>query len=107
MRWRKDGLCAHSRRSTKRYQETAQGIVERFLQLALQPGSVIELKPKGINEAIAAFAGATVLGRRPLFVGDDLTDESGFAVVNRLGGVSVKWRALRRSVANVGQCMSG
>ncbi|KAF1368505.1 trehalose-phosphatase [Yokenella regensburgei] len=72
----------------------AQGIVERFPQLALQPGKcVIELKPKGINkgEAIAAFMQEPPFsGRRPLFVGDDLTDESGFAVVNRLGGVSVK-----------------
>jgi trehalose 6-phosphate phosphatase len=29
-------------------------------------------------------------GRRPLFIGDDLTDENGFATVNRLGGAAIR-----------------
>ncbi len=29
-------------------------------------------------------------GRRPIFIGDDLTDEHGFAAVNRLDGLSVR-----------------
>ena len=45
----------------------------------------------GKGGAIARFLEhAPYAGRVPLFVGDDLTDEDGFSVVNRLGGTSVR-----------------
>lgn len=60
----------------------------------LQTGKfVMELKPSGRDKgsAIAEFAAeAPFAGRRPVFIGDDLTDEPGFEVVNRAGGHSVK-----------------
>lgn len=72
----------------------AQAVVQRHPILALQPGKcVVEIKPRGVNkgEAIAAFMQeAPFRGRKPVFVGDDLTDEAGFSVVNQLSGVSVK-----------------
>ena len=72
----------------------ASAVVRDHPQLALQPGKcVVEIKPKGINkgEAIAAFmAEAPFHGRTPLFIGDDLTDEYGFDVVNKMNGMSVK-----------------
>ncbi len=72
----------------------AQRITQIWPQMALQQGKcVVEIKPRGTSkgEAIAAFMQeAPFIGRTPVFLGDDLTDESGFAAVNRLGGMSVK-----------------
>jgi trehalose 6-phosphate phosphatase len=60
----------------------------------LQPGKfVLEVKPAGRDKgtAIAEFMSeAPFCGRRPVFVGDDVTDEYGFNVVNGLGGDSIK-----------------
>lgn len=63
-------------------------------EFELQHGKfVFELKPGGRDKgsAIAEFMKeAPFAGRLPVFLGDDLTDEYGFKVVNRLGGHSVK-----------------
>lgn len=60
----------------------------------LQEGKqVVELIPSGRDKgtAIEEFTREPPFaGRVPVFIGDDLTDEFGFACVNRLGGYSVK-----------------
>lgn len=60
----------------------------------LQPGDhVVEFVPQGSDKGVAVtqlMARAPFVGRRPVFVGDDLTDEFGFAAVHRLGGWSVR-----------------
>lgn len=53
---------------------------------------VLELKPASATkaDAIRAFLTETPFaGRRPMFIGDDLTDLDGFAAVERAGGLSV------------------
>jgi trehalose 6-phosphate phosphatase len=69
----------------------AAGLGDAF---ELQTGKfVVEIKPSGKDKgsAIAEFAAEPPFaGRRPVFIGDDLTDEPGFEVVNRAGGHSVK-----------------
>ena len=54
---------------------------------------VVELQPRHRDKGavIAAFLAETPFrGRRPVFLGDDVTDEDGFAEVNRRGGLSVR-----------------
>jgi trehalose 6-phosphate phosphatase len=62
--------------------------------LEILPGNyVYEIKPNALNkgDAIAKFMGEEpFVGRTPVFIGDDVTDEAGFRVVNDLGGISVK-----------------
>ncbi|MDH5822304.1 trehalose-phosphatase [Luteimonas sp. RD2P54] len=71
----------------------AEAALPRLPGYRLQHGDhVVELRPVGADkgDAIAAFLGEPPFrGRRPVFVGDDLTDEHGFAVVNARDGWSV------------------
>ena len=54
---------------------------------------VVELKPVGKDKGVAVLdftRERPFEGRTPVFVGDDATDEYGFAMVNRLRGYSIK-----------------
>ncbi|MDQ6718533.1 MAG: trehalose-phosphatase [Gemmatimonadota bacterium] len=61
---------------------------------AVQSGKrVVELRPAGHDKGRAILNFMTqepFAGRLPIFVGDDATDESGFAAVNAAGGHSLK-----------------
>ncbi|VWB35957.1 trehalose-phosphatase [Burkholderia arboris] len=75
--------------------EAAERLVADYADAyVLQPGKMVfEIKPKGVDKgrALAAFLDEPPFaGRVPLFAGDDLTDEKGFAVVNARGGLSIK-----------------
>ncbi|MXQ11390.1 trehalose-phosphatase [Microvirga makkahensis] len=74
---------------------TAHAAVEALgSEYRLQHGkSVAEILPSaaGKGKVIERFMhSAPYKGRRPIFVGDDLTDENGFRTVNALGGLSVR-----------------
>ena len=80
-------------------ESAARKVVENAVKSAggaveMQVGKMVfELKPAGCDKgkAIEEFMGdAPFVGRTPVFLGDDVTDEFGFRVVNRLNGHSIK-----------------
>lgn len=81
-------LAAYAQRLMTRLMQEAGGGLE------LQKGKrVIEIKPAGIDKGTAVaeyLAESPFRGRHPVFIGDDLNDEHGFAEVNRVGGISIK-----------------
>ena len=54
---------------------------------------VVELLPAGRDKGHAILDLLDLpdlAGRRPVFVGDDITDEAGFRVINQRGGTSAR-----------------
>jgi trehalose 6-phosphate phosphatase len=74
--------------------DVMRAAVDQSPGLTLMRGKmVLEAKPGGASKgaAIAAFMSERPFeGRTPVFVGDDVTDEVGFAAVQELNGVGVK-----------------
>jgi len=65
---------------------------------------VVEIRPRHLTKGIAIerlMQRAPFLGRTPIFAGDDSTDEDGFEVVNRLGGISLH---VGESMSTVAKC---
>jgi trehalose 6-phosphate phosphatase len=78
----------------RRCREIVHGVVEKRPDLRLVHGKMVyEIMPRDSDKGrvIQAFLSESpFLGRRPIFAGDDITDEDGFSVVNARSGVSIK-----------------
>ncbi|HEY5665236.1 MAG TPA: trehalose-phosphatase [Gammaproteobacteria bacterium] len=91
-------LALHYRRCPELEESLVEQVEARLSDIAsrlklMRGNMVLEVKPGDGNKgtAIAAFMEEEPFsGRTPVFIGDDVTDEDGFRVVNELGGVSVK-----------------
>ena len=89
------GLALHFRQAPAAERAIVE-LAERLAAasgLAVQHGKcVVELRPAGIDKGLALrrlMAEPPFAGARPIFVGDDLTDEHGFEAAAALGGGGV------------------
>ena len=100
------GIAVHYRRAPQEAGRVAAflaGVAERA-GLVLQRGKmVVELRPPGADKGEALRRMMTeppFVGARPLFVGDDLTDEHAFAAAAALGGAGVLVGTPRETAAH-------
>jgi trehalose 6-phosphate phosphatase len=114
------GVALHFRQAPQREEEAVgfiSGVAERT-GLAVQRGKMMaELRPAGRNKGHALrslMAEPPFAGARPLFMGDDITDEDAFRAAAEMGGAGVlvgpprptaaKWRL--RDVAAVARWLA-
>ncbi len=88
----------------KRCRELIDGLQSEIgREFRVIPGKMVfELAPRGHNKGKAIDAmmqREPFAGRRPVFVGDDVTDEDGFHAVNAMRGISVRVGEDRDSAA--------
>jgi trehalose 6-phosphate phosphatase len=92
------GVAVHYRLAPERAEEcraAVEAAVAAFPEaLMLGTGKmVVEARARGAakGDAVRAFMGEPPFaGRTPVFVGDDVTDEDGFAAAQQLGGIGIK-----------------
>jgi trehalose 6-phosphate phosphatase len=91
-------LALHYRQAPDKEPMIRGDLEEIFTRLGqdfvLQDGKmVLELRPAGATKGTAVrkfMSDEPFSGRRPIFIGDDITDEDAFEVVNEMGGYSVR-----------------
>lgn len=83
--------------------EAAEALLKELPDYELQLGRhVIEIKPAGMDKGQAVaelLARAPFRGRMPVYVGDDFTDEHGFATANLENGISIRVGSREPSLA--------
>jgi trehalose 6-phosphate phosphatase len=99
------GIALHFRQAPQEQARVMAVMTElaRTNGLTLQEGKmVVEIRPPGADkgDAVRAFmAEPGFAGARPLFVGDDLTDEDAFAAAAAMGGAGILVGPARETAA--------
>ena len=90
-------LALHFRRAPERergLRDLVAGAATRHRGHHVMHGKmVLEVRPAHADKGTAVtrfLETSRFAGRVPVFAGDDITDEDGFGVANRLGGISIK-----------------
>lgn len=89
------GVALHYRGAPDAEEEACRLAIALAAEYALvaQHGKmVIEVRPPGSDKGVPVrrlMARARMAGTRPIFLGDDLTDEAGFHAAQKLGGAGV------------------
>ena len=94
----KEGAVALHFRQAPELEDTVRSAMDEALHhvvdFTLVPGKMVfEARPSGTNkgDALRAFMREEpFLGRTPIFIGDDTTDEDAFIAAQELGGVGIK-----------------
>lgn len=94
---KESSLALHFRRAPERERELRDlvaGAATRHCGHHVMHGKmVLEVRPAHADKGTAVtrfLETSRFAGRVPVFAGDDITDEDGFKVANRLGGISIK-----------------
>ena len=89
-------VALHCRRSPQQYEPLRLAAMQRIARMPgyeLQPGNlVIEFKPAGMDKGKAVcelLGSAPFVGRLPVYLGDDLTDEHAFDDIRKKHGMGV------------------
>ncbi|NJO12691.1 MAG: trehalose-phosphatase [Gammaproteobacteria bacterium] len=112
-------LAVHFRRAPHLSADVRDAVTEASEHLgsafAMQAGKcVFEIRPSACTKgtSISAFMQQPpFLNRLPIYIGDDLTDEDAFAIVNEVGGISIKvggehWTLAQHRLPGVRQVLS-
>lgn len=99
-------VAIHNRMAPEHFDAVQREVVAILPQLhgyEMQAGNlVVELKPEGMDKGKAVaelLAAPPFAGHLPVYLGDDLTDEFGFAATNLENGISVRVGSREPSLA--------
>lgn len=92
------GIALHFRQAPAqedRVRRAMKSLAERLgAEFAVQDGKmVVEIRPRCASKGTAVqrfMSREPFVGREPVFIGDDVTDEDAFQVINDMGGYSIR-----------------